>query len=123
MIAEDPGEASGKSMKHNRSVSEMQNAPTSIRLYKKARNRVSSMHQSINKATIRGIKSSGSGYLHDSMAGPGSYNLPALLGNTSIEAHLKNHPAYSIGSQRRDKVIVLSKEQAKTQKGESSPGV
>lgn len=56
-------------------------------------------------------------------AGPGAYNLPQLVGKFSMVADKKNQPAYSIGKQSKEKILILCKSQAEVSKGNSSPGV
>ncbi|CAI2367720.1 unnamed protein product [Moneuplotes crassus] len=110
-------------LKHNRSVTEM-NQSSNIRLYRKTNSRFSSLHQSINETySNRNFKKSGSGVFAHPSAGPGSYNLPGLLGSISMDANKKNHPAYSIGTQSKKKLLILCKDQAHAVKGQSSPGV
>lgn len=62
-------------------------------------------------------------YFHSERAGPGAYNLPQLLGGFTMSADKKNSPAYSIGTQRKDQLLILSRNQAEALKGQSSPGV
>ena len=56
-------------------------------------------------------------------AGPGAYDLPPLMGNFIILTEKRNQPSYSIGTQSRDKILALCKNQAESTKGQSSPGV
>lgn len=56
-------------------------------------------------------------------AGPGSYNLPPLLGGMALESHKKNGPRYSIGKADKYSMKVLDKQQRQALTGEHSPGV
>lgn len=56
-------------------------------------------------------------------AGPGSYNLPVLMGGFTHEANKKNNPKYSIGKANKFSMIALDKEQMKMNTGQDSPGV
>ena len=48
-----------------------------------------------------------SAYFASDRAGPGAYNLPALLGSFTMEANKRNHPSFSIGTQSRNQLLVL----------------
>ena len=56
-------------------------------------------------------------------AGPGSYDLPPLLGGFIVQGNKKNHPRYSIGKAQKFSMKNLNKEQAKRNVGIESPGV
>jgi len=71
----------------------------------------------------RKLRHSQTRLLHMHMAGPGSYNLPPLMGQFTFDANKHNNPCYSIGKEDRDTVRVLDKNQADAQKGQHSPGV
>jgi hypothetical protein len=55
--------------------------------------------------------------------GPGSYNLPVLIGEITHETNKKNNPKYSIGKTNKFSMIALDKEQMKMNIGQDSPGV
>mmetsp|Transcript_494 Transcript_494/g.542 ORF Transcript_494/g.542 Transcript_494/m.542 type:complete len:185 (+) Transcript_494:174-728(+) len=80
-----------------------------------------SLRQSFN-GSLKNNKSF-SAYSGSEKAGPGAYNLPSLLGHISIDANKRNYPAFSIGSQSKDQLLILCKNQAEAMKGQSSPGV
>ena len=56
-------------------------------------------------------------------AGPGSYNLPSLLGGNIMEYGRKNNPRYSIGKADKYSIKSLDKAQRKASTGLDSPGV
>ncbi|CAI2367568.1 unnamed protein product [Moneuplotes crassus] len=110
--------------KHNRSVSEKSNQNGPLKIHKRGKSRFSSLHQSISESYSNcNFDKSQTCSLSNNLAGPGSYNLPSLLGNISMEATKKNDPVYSIGTQSKKKLLILCKDQAMAVKGSSSPGV
>lgn len=74
---------------------------------------------------IRGLKRrySKQGSFHLHMAGPGSYDLPPLIGSQHMVSGKNNNPRYSIGKEDRSTLKVMNKQQAASLKGRFSPGV
>lgn len=56
-------------------------------------------------------------------AGPGSYNLPPLIGTLSVDANKINNPRYSIGKADKFAMKVMDKSQLSAAVGQHSPGV
>ena len=56
-------------------------------------------------------------------AGPGSYNLPSLLGGFIAQTNKKNNPRYSIGKASKFEIKSMNKDQLKRSVGFESPGV
>lgn len=56
-------------------------------------------------------------------AGPGSYNLPPLIGTLSVDANKINNPRYSIGKADKFAMKVMDKSQLSAAIGQHSPGV
>ncbi|CAI2367039.1 unnamed protein product [Moneuplotes crassus] len=56
-------------------------------------------------------------------AGPGSYNLPPLLGGFIHQNNKRNNPRYSIGKASKYEVQSMTKEQLQRSPGAASPGV
>lgn len=69
------------------------------------------MHRSIDEIPVKGkeskLENHNSMYFPSQLAGPGSYNLPALLGSFTMEANKRNYPAFSIGTSSKDKLLIL----------------
>lgn len=101
--------------------------PAYMRLYNNSKSRFWSLHTSmdagIDKLKEHNLEKSRSEYFHSERAGPGAYNLPQLLGAFTMDANKKNSPSYSIGQQKKDQLLVLSRPQAESVKGSASPGV
>ena len=98
-----------KRKKQNRSVSEVVNESSQIyKLANSSKNKFT-LRQKIKEHSERNKKldKSQSSYLASEIAGPGAYNLPALLGGTILDTKIRNHPAYSIGSQNKEKLLIL----------------
>ena len=112
---------------HNRSVSEItdENSLVNFNITKKTKSKFNSLNKSITRYSARKkvMDKSNSAYFASEKTGPGAYNLPALLGSISMEANKRNFPAYSIGTQNKQKILILWKSQAEAFKGQSSPGV
>jgi hypothetical protein len=94
------------------------------RLYEHAKNRFSSLNLSIDgendvKKHTRNI----SDFHFSEKVGPGTYDLPQLIGKNNIQTSKRNYPSYSIGTQDKKQLLVLCKSQAESQKGQESPGV
>jgi hypothetical protein len=95
----------GNMNSHNRSMSESTGSGKAyMRLYSQSKSKFDQKHAK-NKNTK--IDHYNSMYFSNERAGPGSYNLPALLGSFTMETNKKNYPAFSIGTSSKDKLLVL----------------
>lgn len=60
-------------------------------------------------------------HLHN--AGPGSYNLPPLIGQLAADSNKINNPRYSIGKAKKMEIKVMDKNLSVANIGKHSPGV
>ena len=79
--------------------------------------------ESRNKSSKRYIDSCKKSSIHSQKAGPGSYNLPSLLGCTIIDSNQNNFPSYSMGKEDKNTIKVIYKCQQTVNYGKHSPGV
>jgi hypothetical protein len=111
----------GNMNSHNRSMTESTGSGKAyVKLYSQTK---SKFEQKPAKNKNSKMDHYNSMYFPNDRAGPGTYNLPALLGSFTMETNKMNYPAFTIGTSSKDRLLILWKNQAIASKGKSSPGV